>query len=209
MTKDLTDFWRQFQSGVDIAVASSVADKLLGVRDGFLRYFADGLGKTVPVSVKARPQDEGSTALPMTDAEILQLAHGRAIAEQAQLGGSFDFYVGSEAGLLSFEAAGQRRHFVRCWTVVLGLGDQAWGSSGSLQLPELLIHGLGPDDFPCVVPGTRRSGGMVSSLTGGLENRRSTTELSTLSALATLMWGLGEGLPRQMRERQGQKKLFR
>lgn len=192
MAKDITDFWRQFQSGVDVAVASSIPDKLFGVRDGFLRYFREGIDQDVPVVVKPLPQDEGGAPLPLTDAGILELARQRAAAEKARLGDAFDFYVGSEAGLLTFDAGGMRRHFVRCWTVIFGLDDEAWGSSGSLQLPERLIHGLDDDDLPFVVPGTRRSGGMVSSLTGGLENRRSATESSTLSALATLMWGLIE-----------------
>ncbi len=193
MKQDSKEFWRRFQTGIQVAVGSDVPDKLLGVRDGFLRYFRDGLERPVPVAVIPQPQDEAATPLPLTDSEILGLSQRRARALREAVGGAYDFYVGSESGLLTFEAEGETHRFVRSWTVVLGLGDEAWGSSGSVQLPELLLHGLDEEDLPLAVPGTRRSGGMVSSLTGGLETRRSATALATLHAISTLMYGLIEG----------------
>ena len=84
------------------------------------------------------------------------------------------------------------RYFVRTWTVVRGLEDEAWGSSGSVQLPRHLIRGLDSEDLPFAIPGRRRSGGMVSSLTGGLETRRSATAQATLHAVASIMYGLIE-----------------
>lgn len=189
MMQNSKDFWNRLQSGVEVAVGGNLPDKLLGVREGFMRYFHDGLEKPVPVSVIAQPYDELATPLPITDEEILALARGRACELQTQLADRYSFYVGTETGLLTFAVEGEARHLVRSWTVILGLGDEAWGSSGSLQLPEWLIKGLDEDEIPSSIPGTRRSGGMVSSLTGHLENRRSATALATLHALATLLYG--------------------
>lgn len=203
MTVDLKDFWRRFQSGLDIAVASDLPDKLLGVRDAFQRYLQDGLGQTKPISVKPRPAvDEADVPLPLDDAETLELArrHARGIDE----GEDYAFRVGVELGLETVESrgdappggkletGGESRSFVRCWSVVLGLGQEAWGSSGSIQLPERLIRGLDHQDLPFAIPGTRRRGGMVSSLTSGLETRRTVAALATFHALSTLMYSVVE-----------------
>ncbi len=197
MANDLTGFWQRFQSRINVAVGGDLPDKLLGVRDGFLRYFHDGRERTVPVSVVPKPQDEAQTPLPVSDHDILTLARRRALELDRLYGDAFVFHVGSEAGLLAFEADGQTRYFVRSWTVVLGIGEETWGSSGSIQLPSELIEGLDRDDLPFVVPGTRRSGGMVSSLTRALETRRSATALATFNALSTMMYGRLDSHPRR------------
>ena len=54
-------FWQRFQSGIDVAVGGDLPDKLLGVREGFVRYFHHGLERSVPVSVKPQPLDEART----------------------------------------------------------------------------------------------------------------------------------------------------
>lgn len=183
-------------------MSGDLPDKLLGVRDGFLRYFRDGLERAVPVSVMPQPLDEARTPLPVSDADILSLARQRALELERLHGGAFAFLVGSEAGLLAFEADDHTHYFVRNWTVVLGLGEETWGSSGSVQLPERLIGGLEREDLPFAFPGTRRSGGMVSSLTGGVETRRSATALATFHALSTLMYGRLESHPHRRRRRR-------
>src|SRR6185295_1272803 len=38
---DLREFWRRLKTGVEVTVAGQAADKLLGVRDGFLRFFQE------------------------------------------------------------------------------------------------------------------------------------------------------------------------
>jgi hypothetical protein len=58
MGKDLKDFWQRLQSGVEVAVAGHSSDRLLGIRDGFLRYFHDGLDRTVSVAVVPQPMEE-------------------------------------------------------------------------------------------------------------------------------------------------------
>ncbi len=186
-------------------MASDLPDKLLGVRDGFVRYFHHGLHRPVPVSVLPQPVDAGETLPPLSDGEVLELARRSATLLEEQLGTgrpdpTFAFYVGSETGLLTFggpastaaEDGDEPRYFVRTWTVVRGLEDEAWGSSGSVQLPRHLIRGLDSEDLPFAVPGRRRSGGMASSLTGGLETRRSATALATFHAVASIMYGLIE-----------------
>ncbi len=142
-----------------------------------------------------QPLDEARTPLPVSDTDTLALARRRALELQRLHGDAFAFHVGSESGLLLFETAGQTRYFVRSWTVVLGLEEETWGSSGSVQLPQRLIQGLDREDLPFAVPGTRRSGGMVSSLTGALETRRSATALATFHALSTLMYSRLESHP--------------
>lgn len=204
MGQDLTDFWNRFQSGIDVAVAGNLPDKLLGVRDGFLRYFRERTTRFGPIHVVPHPQDEAHVPLPLEDLEILELARRRAHDLRSAEPEGHAFYVGSETGLLPVrledsgkpgtepDSQGEIRHIVRTWTVVLGLGDEAWGSSGSIQLPERLITGLDHEQLPFSVPGTRRSGGMMSSLTGGLETRRSATALATFLSLSTLTYGLHE-----------------
>ena len=63
------------------------------------------------------------------------------------------------------------------------------------QLPDRLVSGLDSAQIPFAVPGTRRSGGITSSLTGGLETRRKNISLSTFHALSTLFYGVLESRP--------------
>ncbi len=195
MNKSFDEFWNHLRSGVQVAVASNLPDKLLGVRDGFQRYFHDGREKPVEVVVHPRKGKEPSPPLPLRDEDILTLARKQARDEQNARGADHDFVVGTEAGLFTIRCDGETRHFVRSWTVLLGLGDEAWGSSGGVQLPSRLLKGLDEAEIPFAVPGTLRGGGMVSSLTGGLESRRSATAQATLHALSTLLYGLLESRP--------------
>lgn len=207
MPQDLRDFWHRFQSGVDIGVAGNLPDKLLGVRDGFLRYFQHRYPHGGPIRVRPHPWNEADTPLPLADLEILELARRRAHELrrtcESEGGAEPAFYVGSETGLLTIRLDDETRHLVRTWTIVLGLGEEAWGSSGSLQLPARLIGGLDEDRIPYAIPGTRRSGGMASSLTGGLESRRTGTSLSTFHALSTLTYGLHASRPERGSGRGG------
>ena len=191
----LSDFWTRFQSGIEVAVASSEPDKLLGVRDGFLRYFHDGLERPVPVAVVAQPVAHDSSFLPLSDEGILSQARGRVCRLREELGTLYSFYACAEAGLHSLDVDGSLRYFVRNWTVIWGPAGEACGGSGSVQLPTPLIEGIGAESIPYAVPGTRRRGGMVSSLTGGLETRRKAVALSTLHALSSLLYGVLESRP--------------
>jgi hypothetical protein len=74
--------------------------------------------------------------------------------------------------------------------VVRSVLGESWGSSGAIQLPVRLVAGLDTAQIPFAIPGTRKSGGITSSLTGGLETRRKNIALSTFHALATLFYGM-------------------
>lgn len=192
MAQDIKDFWYRFRSGVTVAVAGNLPDKLLGVRDGFMRYFQERTAHVGPVRVVPHPLDESRVPLPLDDLEILGLARQRALELKEAAGAESDFCVASETGLLAVRLGEETRQLVRTWTVVFGLGDEAWASSGSIQLPERVIRGLDDAQIPLSIPGTRRRGGMVSSLTGGLESRRTSTALATFYAVSTLTYGLHE-----------------
>ena len=192
MPSDLREFWQRLQTGVAVAVASSTPEKLLGVRDGFFRYFQEVLDRTVPVAVVSQHQAEPLRGLPASDAEAMAVVRRQVDSLAEQLGGVYHFYVASEGGLDAVEVGGRVHHFVRNWTVVRAPIGDAWGASGSVQLPDRLVDGLDGAQIPFSVPGTRRSGGMIASLTSGLENRRQATAQSTLNALSTLFYGFLE-----------------
>lgn len=195
MTTDLRDFWQGFQTGVEVAVHGAEADRLLGVRDGFLRYFHDGLDRPAPVVVVPQPppaDEQAHDGLAMSDEEAIARATTRARRLWERLRGHYHFYVCSEGGLHSVEVDGGTRYFVRTWSAVLGAAGEACGGSGSVELPQRLVAGLRGEQIGLAIPGTRRSGGMINSLTGGLETRRSATAVATLHALSTMFYGLLE-----------------
>lgn len=127
--------------------------------------------------------------LPLRDEDTVDLARSRAQALAEELGETYHFYVSSEGGLDGVEAGDKVFYFVRNWTAIVGPGGQALGASGAVQLPERLIDGLENEDLPLAVPGTRRSGGMMSSLTGGVETRRRAVAAATFNALSSLFYG--------------------
>jgi non-canonical (house-cleaning) NTP pyrophosphatase len=205
MHSGLADFWSQIASsqdgpsGVEVAVGTSQSDKLFGVRDGFVRYFGQGMGRPVPVAVHSEPDAEDGTHIPLSDEECLSLANDRTRRLQSRARSSYQFWVCSEMGIHSLELDGDPLHFVRGWTVVYGPTGRAVGGSGSIQLPTGLIEGVDHDQIPFAIPGTRRRGGMTSSLTSGLETRRHAVALATVQALSTLFYGVVEGRRRPLR----------
>ncbi len=176
-------------------VAAPSPEKLLGVRDGLVRYFRDGLDRSLSVAVVPHTDELEPVGLPCTDADVLALARRRARGLAEELRGEYHFYVASEGGLSAIELDGEAHWFVRNWTVVLSPVGEAWGGSGAVELPRRLVDGLEQEQIAYAVPGTRRGGGVMSSLTGGLETRRRATALSTGNALASLFYGMLEGRP--------------
>lgn len=176
-------------------MASSAADKLLGVRDGFIRYFHRGLGRPLPIAVVPQQIGEPRIGLPLSDEETIALARRRAIGLREAFGGAYHFYVGAEGGLHSIEVDGKVHYFVRGWSVLLGLTGEAWGASGSVEIPQRLIEGLDDQQIPFAIPGTRRKGGMTASLTGGLETRRAAVSAATFNALSSVLYGVLESHP--------------
>ena len=192
---DLKNFWQRLQTGVEVAVAGTAPDKLLGVRDGFLRFFHDGLDRAVSVVVVPQSVEEEPVGLLVSDEEVVRAARRKAVSLEERLGGTYHFYIASEGGIESLELDGVQRYLIRNWTVMRSPLGEAWGSSGAIQLPDRLVAGLDSAQIPFAVPGTRRSGGITSSLTGGLETRRKNIALSTFHALSTLFYGVMESRP--------------
>jgi non-canonical (house-cleaning) NTP pyrophosphatase len=195
MTSDLKNFWQRLQTGVEVAVAGTASENLLGVRDAVLRYFHDGLDRTVSVAVVPQTVSEAPIGLPFTDEETLRLARSRVAELEEKLGSTYHFYIASESGIHMIDADSGPRYFIRYWTVIRGTLGEAWGSSGSVQIPEGIVAGLDQTQIPFAVPGTRRSGGIIRSLTGGLESRRKAITGATLHALSTLFYGVLESRP--------------
>jgi non-canonical (house-cleaning) NTP pyrophosphatase len=190
-----TDFWQRLKNGLEVAVAPPRPDVLLGVRDGFLRFFHDGMASPVPVAVVGQSAEEEHQGLLLSDEEVVRAALVRAQAMRERLGSAYHFYVTSEAGLHTVEADGRLCTFVRNWVAVIGPdGEAAFGGSGSVQIPDHLVSGS-ERATAVSMPGRRRKGGLISSLTGGLETRRSAVAVSTLHAISTLLYGVLESRP--------------
>jgi non-canonical (house-cleaning) NTP pyrophosphatase len=192
---DLKSFWQRLQTGVEVAVAGQASDKLLGARDGFLRFFHDGLDRTVSVVVVPQPVEEEPVGLLVTDEEVVREARKKVEQMEGKLRDTYHFYIASEGGIEALDVDSRQRYFVRNWTVVRSPLGESWGSSGAIQLPDRLVAGLDSAQIPFAVPGTRRAGGITSSLTGGLETRRKNIALSTFHALSTLFYGVLESRP--------------
>jgi len=195
MTTDLKSFWQRLQTGVEVAVAGTASENLLGVRDAILRYFHDGLDRTVSVAAVPQMVTDAPIGLPFTDEDTLRLARQRVEELEAKLGGAYHFYIASESGIHAIDVDGGPRYFIRYWTVIRGTLGEAWGSSGSVQIPDRIVAGLDQAQIPFAVPGTRRSGGIIRSLTGGLESRRKAITTATLHALSSLFYGILESRP--------------
>lgn len=187
---EITEFWQRLQRGVEVAVAGANSDKLLGVRDGFLRYFKERLDRPVSIAVVSQSETAPALGLPLCDEDILAVASAGARELQSRLAEHYHFFVASEGGLDELRFGGESSFVVRNWTVVSSPIGEAWGSSGAVQIPPRLIAGLDRAQLPYAVPGTRRGGGMIASLTGGLETRRRAVEIATVHALSTLFYGL-------------------
>jgi non-canonical (house-cleaning) NTP pyrophosphatase len=194
MATDLKDFWVRLQRGVEVAVAGTTPDKLLGVRDGLLRFFSAGLGRSVSVAVVPQAVEEMPVGLLVSDEEVVRKARNQVAELEGRLGAAYHFFIGSEAGIETLDVDGQGACFIRYWTVVRGTLGEAWGASGSVQLPAQLVAGPAPGGV--AVAGTRRKGGLIASLTGNLENRRTAIAQSTLHAFATLFYGVLDKRPR-------------
>ena len=191
-SSDLSQFWSRFPTGVEVAVAGSHPDKLLGVRDGFRRYLYEGLHHPLPVAVVPQDDDDEPSGLELTDEATVAQARGKATRLERRLGSAYHFYVAAEGGLHAVDAPDGPHYFVRCWVTIVGVLGEAWGASGSLEIPQRLLEGLDDSQLSFAVPGTRRSGGMIASLSGGLESRRAAVTEATMHALSTLFYGVLE-----------------
>jgi len=187
-------------SGVEVAVASARSEVLLGVREGFVRYFHQALGRPVPVAVVPQEVEASADGLAATDDEIVERCHDRARELETRLSDAYQFYIGVEEGLETVMVEGARRHFVRTWAVVRGLGMLASGGSGSLEVPSRVFEaGLAEPGARRPVAGLRRRPGLVAELSGGLETRRDAVATAAFNAVAALFFDVYSGHPRSAR----------
>jgi non-canonical (house-cleaning) NTP pyrophosphatase len=191
-SSDLSQFWSRFPTGVEVAVAGAHPDKLLGLRDGFRRYLYEGLHRPLPVAVVSQDDDDEPSGLELSDEGTVAQARGKAMRLEKRLGSAYHFYAAAEGGLHTVDADDGAHYFVHCWVAIVGVLGEAWGASGSLEIPRRLLEGLDEGQLSFAVPGTRRSGGMISSLSGGLESRRAAVTEATMHALSTLFYGVLE-----------------
>ncbi len=192
------EFWRRLQKQIEVSVANQASPKLLGVRDAFRRYFAQGMDWQSPIAIVPQPELDRPGLLPMEDAGAILLATEAVDRLDGYMGEHYDFLVAVEEGLTQIEIKGEKRAFVQSWAVVRCAIGEAWGGSGALQLPREFIE-EDADGHPQFSPNRRRNGGMVASLTGGLETKRSASAIATLHALSTLFHGRLESTPKPIR----------
>lgn len=126
----------------------------------------------------------------MAEEELWTLTRDKLDAASLEPLGLHPFVVAVESGLVYREVFGKFAYMVKTVAVIRGLGGEGIGSSGELQLPEILVSDFDSLHSRFPLPGTRRAGGMVHSLTDGLETRRSTAAQATFNALVTLCWGM-------------------
>ncbi len=95
----------------------------------------------------------------MTEEELWSLTRDKLAAAEEGSAEPRTFLVCVESGLVYRELLGKSVYLVKTVAVVRGLGGEAVGSSGELQLPELLVSDLSPANpaFRCPAPGAREA----------------------------------------------------
>ncbi len=194
MARTLREFLGGYQRGIEVCVAGTQPEPLFGVRDAFRRFFHDGLDRPVPVAVVPQEIAAPARGLAVTDEQAVAESREEARRMEERLPGTYHFYVAVRFCSAPLEVAGRTRWFVRGWSSVIGPGGEASGASGAIQLPDELVLPVG-DEPAARSPGTRRAGGLLAGLTGGLISRRTAIELATLNAIATLFHGVLESPP--------------
>ena len=185
-------FWSRILRGLEVAVGAAGSEELVGVRQGFRRYFHQGARRSMPIAVVPQGEEEDKLGLPASDAETVGVLRRQVRELEDELGEAYSFYVATGGGLHTVALDDDSQaSFVRCWTVISCPIGEAWGGSGSLQIPTRMLSPEGGQDLAGV--GTRRRGGLVSSLTARLENRRKASSLATFHALSSLFYGRLEG----------------
>lgn len=178
-------------------MASTRSEILLGVREGVVRYFHRALGRPVPVAVVPQEVADRPRGLAASDAEMIAGCRSRVRELEARLGASYHFYVAVEEGIETLDLGEGVRHFVRSWAVIQGLGGYACGGSGSLEVPgRLFEERTGEGEPRRELAGLRRQAGLVATLSGGLESRRSAAAAAAFNAVAGLFFELYSGHPR-------------
>lgn len=191
--ESISSFYSRLLRGLEIAVTAAGPEELLGIRQGFVRYFRQGLRRDLPVAVVPHGEETGRLGLAATDDETLAELRRRALDLAGELGDAYGFHAATAGGLHTVTVDGIDACFVRCWTVIVTPVGEGWGGSGSLQIPDRMLTNAGVRGQAVGGVGTRRRGGLVSSLTARLETRQSAVALATFHALSSLFYGRLEG----------------
>jgi non-canonical (house-cleaning) NTP pyrophosphatase len=182
------EFWSRFQHSADVVVAGRDADQLLGVRDGFRRFLA-GLDREMTLSVQPGPTSGEGGALWTTAEDTLGAASRQVVELRRRTDDPAAFCIALEEGLATLHVGSVGRNFLFSWAVIECAVGRACGGSGPIEIPERLTRDADARRSRGM-PATRRRGGMLGSLTNGLESRREAFALATLHALSTLLFGL-------------------
>jgi non-canonical (house-cleaning) NTP pyrophosphatase len=190
-----SEIWTRVLRGATVATDTTESQKLFGFRDGF-RLFFESVGKSPDLRLESHRGRDDLAMLPTSDEDLMRQAYARVTTLYELLNGSALFCVASESGLSFHELDPQSLNdpsekdsvvLVKTWVAVVCPLGSSFGVSGGVQLPRSVLDAAAGLDIP--VPGHRRRGGMVGSLTRGLETRRSAIRLATLHALSTLFYG--------------------
>ncbi len=171
-------------------VASHDSDQLLGVSDGFRRYLR-GLDREMALSVEPDAEAREESMLWTTAEDTLTAAHRQVTELKRRSPAPWVFCIALEEGLATLDVDGHPREFLFSWAVLSCALGTTCGGSGPVEIPERLIAGPDPSQR-AGVPATRRRGGILGSLTGGLESRREAFSLATLHAVSSLFFGFAE-----------------
>jgi len=178
-------------------VASARSEILLAVREGFVRYFHQGLGRETAVAVVAHQASQPPLGVASSGGETVERCQQRAAELEQRLERDYQFYVAVDEGLETLSVENSARHLVRTWAVVHGLGTTSCGGSGSFELPtRLLREGITGADGRRKTAGMRRRTALVEALSSGLESRRSSAAEAVFNALAALFYDTYSGHPR-------------
>jgi len=189
MTVNPRRFWHTLQTGIEVAVASSNPQKLLGVRDGFMRFTQQRLPNASAVVVIPQEVALAGPSLPLSDEETTSLVLNQAKNLREKMAGSYLFYVAAEGGLDTVETSERHLFLTRYWAAISCDLGHAVGSSSGLQLPDRIMEGLDQSAGPLSMPGGRRKGGMLGSLTAGATTQRAAVADATFNSLSTLFYG--------------------
>ncbi len=182
---------------MEVAVGSTRSEILLGVREGFIRYFHGALDRPVPVAVVPQEVADVPRGLASSDSEIIERCRERVRELEGRLGDAYQFYVAVEEGIETLDLGDSVRHYVRSWAVIQGLGSLSCGGSGSFEVPrQLFDESVARADSRRKLSGLRRHAGLVATLSGGLESRRSAAATAVFNAVAGLFFELYSGHPR-------------
>lgn len=198
-SRRFSELWTSVHRGFAVSTDTSDSQKLFGFRDGFRQYFAS-VGWEPEVQVRARGSEGDHPAIPTSDERLMTTVGERAARLYRADQGSSTFSVASESGLSFHEAEGSEEErevdlqastrtvvLVKTWVAMASSMGTAYGVSGGVQIPHAILQARAGVDIP--VPGHRRKGGIVGSLTRGVETRRSAIRQATLYALSTMFYG--------------------